>query len=65
MQSLKDITSVNMLRSTYFAFIRSLLRHGILFWGGDGESKKKLLNYRSKYEISLQHIKRYLLQGVV
>jgi len=39
MQSLKCETSVNIIRSVYFADFHSHLRYGILFWGGDGASK--------------------------
>jgi hypothetical protein len=39
MQSLKGETSVNIIRNTYFADFHSYLRYGILFWGGDGDSK--------------------------
>jgi hypothetical protein len=38
-QSLKGETSVNIIRSRYFADFHSHLRYGILFWGGDGDSK--------------------------
>jgi len=40
MQSLRGKTSVNILKSMYFANFNSHLRYGILFWGGDGTSKK-------------------------
>jgi hypothetical protein len=39
MQSLTGKTSVNILKSIYFANFNSHLRYAILFWGGDGESK--------------------------
>ena len=38
--SLKNVTSVNTLRSIYFANFHSHLRYGILFWGGDSQSTK-------------------------
>jgi hypothetical protein len=66
LQSLKGITSVNILRSTYFTLKHSLLRCGILFWGGDGKSKKKnCWITEASYVMNLQHIKRYFLQGIV
>jgi len=51
-QSLKNVTSINTLRSMYFANFHSHLRYGILFWGGDSQSTKvfKLLK---KVEINL------------
>ena len=39
-QSLKSVTSLNTLRSVYFANFHSHLRYGILFWGSDPQSKK-------------------------
>ena len=39
-QSLKLVTSINTLRSIYFANFHSHLRYGILFWGGDSQSTK-------------------------
>ena len=33
LQSLKSLTSLNTLRSVYFANFHSHLRYGILFWG--------------------------------
>jgi len=48
MQSLKVITNVNILRSMYFANFHLHLRYGTLFWGGDGEIKKKKINYKRK-----------------
>jgi hypothetical protein len=39
-QSLKTVTSINTLRSMYFANFHSHLRYGILFWGGDSQSTK-------------------------
>jgi hypothetical protein len=41
-QSLEGKTSANISRSMYFANFHSHLKCGILFWGGDGESKKML-----------------------
>ena len=38
--SLKNVTSINTLRSIYFANFHSHLRYGILFWGGDSQSTK-------------------------
>jgi len=38
--SLKIVTSINTLRSIYFANFHSHLRYGILFWGGDSHSTK-------------------------
>ena len=38
--SLKNITSINTLRSIYFANFYLHLRYGILFWGGDSPSTK-------------------------
>jgi hypothetical protein len=37
-QSLKNVTSINTLRSVYFANFHSHLRYGILFCGGDSQS---------------------------
>jgi hypothetical protein len=37
-QSLKTVTSINTLRSIYFANFHSHLKNGILFWGGDSQS---------------------------
>jgi len=42
MQSLKGETSVNIIRHMYFADFHSHLRYGILFWLGDGDSKKNV-----------------------
>jgi hypothetical protein len=39
-QSLKTVTSLNTLRSAYFANFHSHLRYGILLWGGDPQSTK-------------------------
>ena len=39
-QSLKTITSINILRSIHFANFHSHLRYGILFWEGDSQSTK-------------------------
>ena len=39
-QFLQGKTSVNILKSMYFANFHSHLRYVILFWGGDGERKK-------------------------
>jgi hypothetical protein len=39
-QSLKGDLSPNMLRSIYFGKFQSLLRCGIIFWGGDSDSIK-------------------------
>jgi hypothetical protein len=41
-QSLKTVTSINTLRSIYFANFHSHLRYGILFWGGDPQSAKSV-----------------------
>jgi len=38
--SLKNVTSINTLRSIYFANFHLHLRYGILFWGGDSQSTK-------------------------
>jgi len=38
--SLKNVTSINTLRNTYFANFHSHLRYGILFWGSDSQSTK-------------------------
>jgi len=40
MHSFKNVTSINTLRSIYFANFHSCLRYGILFWGGDSQSTK-------------------------
>jgi len=65
MQFFQGKTSVYILKSMYFANFHSHLRYAILFWGGDGESKK-ILNYKKKsYEINQQCRKRYTLQGIV
>jgi hypothetical protein len=39
-QSLKAVTSINTLRSVYFANFHSHVRYGILFWGGNPQSTK-------------------------
>jgi hypothetical protein len=39
-QSLKTVTSINTLRSVYFAKFHSHLRYDILFWDGDPQSTK-------------------------
>jgi hypothetical protein len=39
-QSLKTVTTINTLRSIYFANFHSHLRYGILFWVGDSQSTK-------------------------
>jgi hypothetical protein len=38
--SLTNVTSINTLRSIYFANFHSHLRYGILFWGGASQSTK-------------------------
>ena len=38
--SLKNVTSINTLRSIYIAHFLSHLIYGILFWGGDSQSTK-------------------------
>jgi len=38
--SLKNITSINTLRSVYFTNFHSHLRYGSLFWGSDSQSTK-------------------------
>jgi hypothetical protein len=40
--SLRDDLNLLMLRSTYFAKFQSLIRYGIILWGGDTESVKIL-----------------------
>jgi len=47
MQVIQGKTSVNTLKSMYFANFHSHLRYAILLWGGDGEYKK-FLNYKKK-----------------
>ena len=42
-KSLRDIMSTHMLWSIYFAYFRSQLTYGILFWGSDGETIKVFL----------------------
>jgi len=37
-QSLKNATGINTLRSIYYANFHLHLRYGILFWGGDSQS---------------------------
>jgi hypothetical protein len=39
-QLLKTVTTINTLRSIYFANFHSHLRYGILFWGGNSQSTK-------------------------
>ena len=39
-KSLRNVTSTQMIWSTYFAYFQSRLRYGIMFWGGDGKSIK-------------------------
>jgi len=39
-QSLKNVTGINTLRSIYFANFHSHLRYGIRFWGGDSQITK-------------------------
>ena len=41
-KSLKAVLSPYMLRSIYFSYFQSRLRNGIIFWGGDSESKRHL-----------------------
>jgi hypothetical protein len=40
LQSLKSVTSPDILRSIYFANFHSHLRYGILFWGSDPKCKE-------------------------
>jgi len=35
-KSLKEVLSLNLIRNIYFTKFHSLLRFGILFWGGAG-----------------------------
>ena len=39
-KSLRNVTSTQMIWSTYFAYFQSRLRYGIMFWGGDWKSIK-------------------------
>ena len=39
-KSMRNVTSTQMIWSTYFAYFQSRLRYGIMFWGGDGKSIK-------------------------
>jgi hypothetical protein len=41
-KSLRDDLSFNILRNIYFAMLQSLIRYGIIFWGGDNECTKVL-----------------------
>lgn len=41
MQSLQGITSINVLRSVYFAKFHVLFQYGIFFWGVNKEIIKK------------------------
>ena len=49
-KSLKNIRSIKMVWNTYFAYVESRLRYGIMFWGSDGKSirifrlQKKVIN---------------------
>jgi len=51
-QSLKNVTNINTLRSIYFANFHLHLRYGILFWGGDSQSTK-VFKLQKKVEINL------------
>jgi hypothetical protein len=51
MQSINGKTSVNILRSMHFVNFSSHIRYGILFCGGDGESKQKNLKYQRKVNV--------------
>jgi len=55
--SLKNVTSINTLRSTYFANFHSHLRYGILFWGGDSQSTK-VFKFQKKVVRLICNIKR-------
>jgi hypothetical protein len=39
-KSLRGVLSPNILRCIYFGKFQSLLRYGIIFWGGVGDSTK-------------------------
>jgi hypothetical protein len=41
-KSLRDDLSFNILRNIYFAKFQSLVRYGIIFWGGENECSKVL-----------------------
>jgi len=51
-QSLKNVTSRNTLRSIFFVNFHSHLRYGVLFWGGDSQSTK-VFKLKKKVEINL------------
>jgi len=48
-KSLKEVLSPNMIRNIYFTKFQSLLRFGILFWGGSGgELNTKILRIKKR-----------------
>ena len=55
--SLKNVTSINTLRSIYFANFHSHLRYGILFWGGDSQSTK-VFKWQKKVVRLICNVKR-------
>jgi hypothetical protein len=37
-KSLRDVTSPQVIKSSYFAYCHSQLKYGLVFWGGDSKS---------------------------
>ena len=64
MQSIDGKTSVSILRNMYFVNFSSHLRYGILFCGGDGESKNSFKVPNESYEINQRCRKRYVMEGI-
>jgi hypothetical protein len=53
-KSLKEILSLNLIRNIYFTKFHSLLRFGILFWGGaGGELMTRMLRIQKRVIISM------------
>ena len=41
-KSLRNVMSTQMIWSIYFAYFKSRLRYGIMFWGGEGNMCKDI-----------------------
>jgi len=60
-KSLKEVLSPNLIRNIYFTKFHSLLRFGVLFWGGaGGELTTRILRIqnrvvRSMLAVSTEH----------
>jgi hypothetical protein len=52
-KSLKEVLSPNLIRNIYFTKFQSLLRFGIIFWGGAGGELTTIIHKIKKQVIRL------------